>query len=73
MTELKLTSLEMMREFLTWAKERYTHKLTEQIGGCETCGHGGYQNTVGWETDYAAMDRNLEKDIDAFAAHFKGE
>ena len=52
MTELKLTSLEMMREFLTWAKDRYTHKLTETQGGCETCGHGGWEYTVGHETNF---------------------
>ena len=73
MTELKLTSLEMMREFLTWAKDRYTHKLTETQGGCETCGHGGWEYTVGHETNFEAMMDNLDEDIDEFVARFKGE
>ena len=73
MNELKLTTIDMMREFLTWVKDRYTTKITKTEGGCETCGHGGWEYTVGHETNFDAMMKNLDADIDHFIAQFKGE
>lgn len=70
MTELKLASLEALREFMTFVKDKYTRKITRTEGGCDTCGYGGYEYTVGYETDFEAMFRNLEDEIDEFAQTF---
>lgn len=71
MEEAKLYTLETMREFLTWAKDRYTRKITESGGGCETCGYGGWERTVGYETNFDSMFANLEEEMDEFAETFR--
>lgn len=70
MNEAKLYTLETFREFLTWAKDSYTRKITETSGGCETCGYGGYENTVGYETDFDTLFANLEVEMDEFEETF---
>lgn len=73
MTGLKITTVETLRDFIEWAKSKYTRKLTERIGGCDTCGYGGYDTTRGYETDFDAMFNNIEADIAEFTANLEAE
>jgi hypothetical protein len=71
MSETKLIALDALRDFLTWAKDRYTHRIALHGGRCETCGYSGYSVTVGYETNFDAMFENLEADIDEFSETFR--
>ena len=73
MSKLKITSTDMLRKFIAWAQEKYTRKITKNVGGCDTCGYGGWKETVGFETDFDGMMGNLEEDIAEFTANLEAE
>lgn len=72
MNELKLKTIDSLRDFMTWAKDAYTTKISHTEGGCNTCGYGGYNITDGFETNFDELFENLEKDIDNFVKHTYG-
>jgi hypothetical protein len=61
---LRIETLDQLREFITWAKDRYSVKITHREGGCKTCGWGGANVTDGYEFDDSALNENLEQSID---------
>ncbi len=71
MSEAITMTADGLRNFMSWLKDRYTRKLTRSEGGCETCGYGGWEYTVGYETDFDAMFANLEDEIDEFSKTFQ--
>lgn len=70
MSDIKMIAVDRLRDFITWSKDQYTRRITESGGGCETCGYGGWERTVGYETDFDRMFANLEDDIDEFSKTF---
>lgn len=68
MDNLKIKTLDQLREFITWATEKYNRKISHHVGGCETCGYGGYSVTDGYEFDDSMLNENLEEAIDEWIA-----
>ena len=71
--ELKIKTLDELREFITWANDKFQTKITHREGGCETCGYGGVQVTDGYEFDASALNENLEESIDDWINQTFGE